>query len=93
MRSLISKYALEGQTAGKPNGNFYLNRKGFDEVAKEVVKTHLGRVGARNRKWRNERVPAIWKQFDNNGRGYLTVDEVPQALRMLLGEVELQYGL
>ena len=45
MWSLISKYTLEGNTDGEPNGHFYLNLAGAEAVGKEVVRTHLGFIG------------------------------------------------
>lgn len=42
MHSLISKYALEGNTGGKPNGHFYMTKDATSRVTDEVVNTHLG---------------------------------------------------
>ena len=41
MNSLISKYALEGNTLGKANGQFFLDKAGALAVAREVVKDHM----------------------------------------------------
>lgn len=48
MNSLISKYATEGNTAGAPNGKFYLVKKDALLVASEVAETHLGLTGEKN---------------------------------------------
>ena len=45
MRSLITNYTLEGNTDGKPNGKFYLTKKGAESVAREVVGTNFGWKG------------------------------------------------
>ena len=47
MASLISRYSLEGNTDGEPNGHFYLDRAGANSVAREVVNSHLGFHGAK----------------------------------------------
>jgi hypothetical protein len=41
MESLIQKYAVEGNTNGVPNGEFFMTRTGLNAVAKEVIGTHL----------------------------------------------------
>lgn len=41
MESLIKKYAVEGNNNGVPNGEFYMTKHGLDNVAKEVIGTHL----------------------------------------------------
>ena len=41
----------------------------------------------------DEHIPNIFKHFDNNNKGYIIVEEAPQALHMLLGEVEIGNGL
>ena len=41
MTSLIRKFAIEGATKGKPNGEFYTTKNQAHDVALEVVGTHL----------------------------------------------------
>ena len=41
MTSLIRKFAIEGATGGKPNGEFFTTKSLAHEVALEVVGTHL----------------------------------------------------
>jgi hypothetical protein len=41
MNSLIQNYATEGNTAGQPNGKFYLTKADAINVADEVARTHL----------------------------------------------------
>lgn len=45
MRSLISKYAVEGKVNGKPNGQFYLLKKAVADVSYEIVNNLLGYKG------------------------------------------------
>jgi len=47
MKSLISKYAIEGKTDGSPNGKFYLDKAVAAKVSDEVVGTHFGFSGAK----------------------------------------------
>ena len=51
MNSLISKYSIEGNSAGSPNGNFYLDLPGAYAVSKEVVGTHFGFLSAKRDKF------------------------------------------
>ncbi len=46
MRSLISKYAVEGRVNGKPNGQFYLQKKAVADASYEIVNNLLGYKGA-----------------------------------------------
>lgn len=46
MRSLIKTYAIEQRDSnGTPSGNFYLDKKGAQKVANEVVGTHFQFTG------------------------------------------------
>jgi len=42
MDSLIRQYAVEGNTNGDPNGEFFMTKDGMNAVAGEIVQTHLG---------------------------------------------------
>lgn len=94
MRSVIANYALEGRGEdGNPTGKFYLDLPRLYQVGEEVVQTHIGYTGAKNKAYLDEHLPAIFKRIDVNNQGYIIVEKAPQALRMLLGEVEIQNGL
>ena len=93
MNSLISRYSLEGNVGGKPNGHFYLNKEGALAVSKEVVNTHLGMNGKKREQYIAPRFNQIWSHFDVNSDGFLEVERMPQFLRMLVGEVEASFGL
>lgn len=45
MHSLITQYALEGNTGGQPNGHFYMTRDASMRACDEVVDTHYGFKG------------------------------------------------
>jgi hypothetical protein len=50
---LIQNYALEGKgTDGHPTGSFYLTPTAADLAAEEVVRTHLGYTGDKNKDYR-----------------------------------------
>jgi len=46
MKSLITKYSVEGNTNGKPNGHFFLTKDDVHAASSEVVKTHMGFKGS-----------------------------------------------
>lgn len=96
MRSVIQVYALEGRGddgKGGPTGKFYLRESDFYKVGSEVVNTHLGYSGAKLTDYLNEHVPRVFHHFDLNNQGYIIVEKAPQALHMLLQEVEIGNGL
>jgi len=64
MNSLISKYALEGNTNGKPNGHFFLNKEGVTAVAKEVIQTHMGFTGEKMNNYLKQNLPGLWNRYD-----------------------------
>ena len=60
MNSLISRYSLEGNTNGEPNGHFYLTKEGTRAVSKEVINTHLGFEGAKGDAFLNKHFNGLW---------------------------------
>ena len=94
MRSVISSYALEGRgDDGHPTGKFYLDLGALYAVGEEVVRTHIGYTGAQNKAYLDEHVPQIFHKLDVNNQGFIVAEKAPVALRMLLGEVEIENGL
>jgi len=69
MNSLISKYSVEGNSDGQPNGNFMLDLPGAYAVSHEVVGTHFGFTGSKRDSYVADRLPAIWSNIDVNGDG------------------------
>lgn len=66
MRSVISKYALEGKGDNGPTGKFYLTQKEFYEVGSEVVNTHLGYSGSKLTDYLNTNIPLVFEHMDPN---------------------------
>lgn len=94
MNSVIQKYSVEGKGAdGNPNGQFWVTRNLFDDLSAEVIQTHLGFTGEKAATYANERVGKIWDHFDLLKKGFLHANEMPQCMRMLVGEVEINNGL
>jgi hypothetical protein len=93
MKSLISKYALEGKTDGAPNGKFFLDKAAAAAVSSEVVGTHFGFKGEKKEKFLAGRFDPVWNHFDVLGQGFIDVAKGPQFLRQLVDENELANGL
>ena len=93
MHSLITRYALEGSDAGKPNGKFYLTRSGTKQVATEVAATHLKLSGSKLDSYVDEKMNQLWKHYDVLGDGFVPADRVPVLLRSMIGDVEINNGL
>ena len=77
MRSLITRYAVEGKVNGKPNGQFYLTKNAVADVSYEIVNTHLGYKGKKLDNFVQSRLPKLWKHFDILHKNYLLVEEAP----------------
>lgn len=95
MRSIISTYSVEGKgDDGKPNGKFFITRSDMNGLVDEVLTNNMGfKDQSKKIKYADENVPKIWSHFDMFGKGYIKAEEVPQFLRMLLGEVEVANSL
>ena len=94
IRGMISRWALEGKGAdGNPNGMFYCTRACADKLGEEVVNTHLGYTGAKNKAFRDKFLNKAWEKADELNKGFLTVDEMPTVMKAMLGEVELNNNL
>jgi hypothetical protein len=90
MRSLIKTYAIENRDkAGNPSGDFILDRKGAQKVAEEVVGTHFQFTGDAKFDFLKSKFPALWKHYDVNDQGFLVVSKMPQFLKQLIGDVEV----
>lgn len=77
MRSVIKNYALEGRGPDGPTGKFYLDLKALYAVGEEVVRTHIGYTGAKNKAYLDEHLPNIFKHLDINNQGYIIVEKAP----------------
>lgn len=93
MHSLIQNYATEGNTAGQPNGKFYLTRKDAMSVASEVAETHLGIKGDANAKFVDNIGQKAFDHVDNLNEGFIDIVKGPIFLRYVLDEPEVSNGL
>ena len=95
MRSIISTYSVEGKgDDGQPNGKFFITKSDMNGLVDEVLSNNMGFKDLdKRKKYADENVPRVWSHFDMFGNGYIKAEEVPQFLRMLLGEVEIANSL
>ena len=72
---MIEKYATEGVTDdGRPNGHFFLAKKQVNELAREVVQTHLKFKGPKLEEFMKKKFEDTWTHYDVNDEG--TMDAV-----------------
>lgn len=81
MKSLISKYALEGKTDGAPNGKFYLDKSAASAVANEVVGSHFNFTGPKKEKFLAGKFDQLWNHYDVNNAGFIDVQRGAPFLR------------
>ena len=92
MRSMISKYALEGQTKDKdgndaePDGTFWMNEATTRAAASEVLNTHKGLSGAALSSYLDTYFARSWAHFDVNRSGTIEVIKMPQFMRFLASD-------
>jgi hypothetical protein len=100
MRSIIGTYSVEKFVDGKPTGEFFLDRKGFEAISNEVVNTHVKpdstdkylndkSQGQDNRsagaQSANSRLDQAWTRGDVNSTGYIEAERAPVYLREIVG--------
>jgi hypothetical protein len=93
MNSIIGKYALEGKAGGKPNGKFFLDKKGAAGVASEVVDTHFGFKGEKKAQFLAEHLDKAFNHVDALKEGFFPVAKGPVFLRNLIDSVEISNKL
>ncbi len=93
MNSIIGNYALEGKTDGKPNGIFFLDKKGAAGVASEVVGTHFGFKGEQKAQFLAENFEKVFNNIDVLKEGFFPVAKGPVFLRNLIDSVEISNKL
>lgn len=93
MNSLITTYALEGNTDGKPNGHFYMTKSGTKKACDEVIDTHYGFRGGKKQQAVQESMANLWHKYDVNEDGYIDVQRAAVFLRQAIGQVEAAFGL
>ena len=93
MESIISKYSLEGNTDGQPNGHFYVTKAGCEAISKEVIGTHFNLGKEKDAEYFAAHFGKVYAHHDVLNEGFLDAGKVPQLLRMLTDEVETENGL
>lgn len=93
MWSLISQYALEGNTNGQPNGHFYMTKELTEKACDEVISTHYKFEGQKKHQMVQEAMERLWPRYDVNGDGFIEVQRAAVFLRNAIGEVETAFGL
>ena len=93
MHSLITQYALEGNTNGQPNGHFYMTKELTEKACDEVIGTHYQFDGDKKHKMVQEAMDRLWPRYDVNEDGFIEVQRAAVFLREAIGEVETAFGL
>jgi hypothetical protein len=93
MWSLITQYALEGNTNGQPNGHFYMTKQLTEKAVDEVIGTHYGFDGSKKHQMVKEAMERLWPRYDVNDDGFIEVQRAAVFLRQAIGEVETAFGL
>ena len=103
MRSMITKYAVEERTdheiledgtkiGGEPTGKFWMNQATTLAAAKEVLATHKGLKGDMLSSYLDTYFAKAWAHFDVNQTGEIEVIKMPQFMRFLASDQQLQLG-
>ena len=103
MRSMITKYAVEERTdheiledgtkiGGEPTGKFWMNQATTLAAAKEVLATHKGLKGDMLSAYLDTYFAKAWAHFDVNQTGEIEVIKMPQFMRFLASDQQLQLG-
>lgn len=90
----MSNFATEGVTGeGKPDGHFFIVKAQAKELAKEVVKDHLGYEGDKQKKYLDRHFDDTWHHYDVNDEGTmdaLWVSTLMRALCKPVKDIDLQ---
>lgn len=82
MNSIVSKLAIESRNEdGSPSGKFFMTKELTNQVAHEVVETHMHMTGADKDSYVEEKLNKLWPHYDNNNEGFVDADRVPPMLR------------
>ena len=93
-RNVLANYATEGVTAdGLPNKEFFIVKDQAKLLAAEVVATHLGLKGDKNKDFLKERFEDTWTHYDVNKEGTMDAMWASPFMRALckpIKEIDLQ---
>ena len=78
---------------GKPTGRIWLYKDGGMAAGREAVKEFYGFEDKKLEEYCAEHLAQSWKHFDVNDDGKIEIERAPQFLRMILGNVEIAYGV
>ena len=95
MRSLISKYAIEGEDKDdetKGNGVFTMDEAATMAAATEVLATHMNLVGAPAAEYLATYFAKAWGHFDVNKTGEIPVVRTPEFMRFLCSDQHMSLG-
>merc|ERR1719199_1457561 len=97
MRSVYTKYALEGKTkenddgtGGDPTGAFTLDETQAKALATEVLGTHKGLSGKNLKNYMDTYWAKAWGHFDVNRSGSIEAIKAPQLMRFLASDQYFQ---
>lgn len=91
MQSMIKNYALEGKNEdGTPNGKFFMSEAITKKAALEVLKTHKKLDGKEAEEYMKQYFARTWAHFDVTHDGNLDVDVMPQFMRFLASDQQLE---
>ena len=96
MRSMITKYAMEGaydkEEGGGPNGVFYMTKAITKAAASEVLATHKGLKGAALSAYLAAYFDKAWSHFDVNQTGQIAVYRSAEFMRFLASDQYMSLG-
>ena len=96
MKSVMTKYALEGKTDNddealrQPNGKFTLDETQARALATEVLGTHKGLSGANLKHYMDTYWAKSWGHFDVNRTGAIPAEQAPGLMRFLASDQYFQ---
>ena len=91
MKSMIMTYALEGKNKdGTPNNKFWMNEAQTRAAAAEVLDNNKHMERSARESWINTYFERTWAHFDVNKTGMVEVQVMPQLMRFLASDQQLQ---
>ena len=91
MRSMIMQYALEGKNKdGTPNHKFFMNEAQTKAAAAEVLANNKKMPEGERDAYLQKYFAKTWAHFDVNGSGMVEVQVMPQFMRFIASDQQLQ---
>jgi hypothetical protein len=96
VRSMISKYAIEGEVADAEtatgDGVFTMDEAATMAAATEVLANHMNLVGAPAAEYLATYFAKAWGHFDVNKSGEIAVVRTPEFMRFLCSDQRMSLG-